>query len=42
MGVHNHYNKNKLKEIIIGEFYHIINFEEKNRENLMSEYITIL
>jgi len=42
MGVHNHYNKNKIKEIVIGEFYHIINFEEKNRENLMSEYITIL
>ena len=42
MGVHSHYNKNKIKEKIIGEFYHIVNFEEKYRENLMTEYITIL
>jgi len=43
MGVHNHHNKvNKTKDKIINEFYHIINFEEKYRENLMIEYVTII
>jgi hypothetical protein len=42
MGVHTYYNENKINEKIIGEFYHIINFKEKNRENLMTEYITII
>ena len=41
MGVHNHFNKTTINEKIFGEFYHIINFEEKNRENLMTEYITM-
>jgi len=41
--VHNNHNKvNKTKDKIINEFYHIINFEEKYRENLMIEYITII
>lgn len=45
MGVHgifhkyNDKNKN-INEKVISEFYHIINFEEKYRENLMTEYIS--
>jgi hypothetical protein len=42
MGVHSYFEKFSLNNIstnIEGEFYHIINFEEKYRENLMTEYI---
>ena len=42
MGVHKcfkKYNNNDLKDKIVSQFYHIINFEEKYRENLMTEYI---
>jgi hypothetical protein len=43
MGVHKCFPKFSeknivLKEKVIGEFYHIINFEEKNREILMTSY----
>ena len=43
MGVHKCFSKFSeknivLKEKVIGEFYHIINFEEKNREILMTSY----
>ena len=33
------FNDNYIGYKIISQFYHIINFEEKNRENLMTEYI---
>lgn len=42
MGIHKYFtefNENPCIEKIIGEFYHIINFKEKNREILMTEYI---
>jgi hypothetical protein len=42
MGVHKcfkNFSKNIINEIVISEFYHIINFEEKNRNNLMTEYV---
>lgn len=42
MGVHKvfkSFSKLELEEKIISQFYHFINFEEKNRENLMIEYI---
>ena len=43
MGIHKCFPKFSeknivIKEKIIGEFYHIINFEEKNREILMTSY----
>ncbi len=41
MGVHvqyNIYNKD-ITELIAGKFYHIVNFEEKNRYYLMYEYV---
>ena len=43
MGVHKYFpefNSISVHEKIIGEFYHIINFKEKYREMLMTEYIT--
>jgi hypothetical protein len=43
LGVHGFFSKFNDEYIgykIISQFYHIINFEEKNRENLMTEYIT--
>ena len=43
MGVHycfKQFNSENINEKIIGEFYHIINFKEKNRDILMTEYIT--
>ena len=43
MGVHycfKKFNTKNINEKTIGEFYHIINFKEKNREILMTEYIT--
>jgi hypothetical protein len=43
LGVHGFFSKFNDDYIgykIISQFYHIINFEEKNRENLMTEYIT--
>ena len=43
LGVHGFFTKFNDDYIgykIISQFYHIINFEEKNRENLMTEYIT--
>ena len=43
MGVHNYFknfNDNNIIEKVIGQFYHIINFEEKHREELMTEFIT--
>jgi hypothetical protein len=42
MGVHScfkKFNNKNIDEKIVGQFYHIINFEEKNREILMKEYI---
>jgi hypothetical protein len=44
MGVHNYYEEFSPKLVMsikIGEFYHIINFEEKERLYLMTEYIVI-
>jgi hypothetical protein len=44
MGVHNYYEEFSPKLVItikVGEFYHIINFEEKERLYLMTEYIVI-
>lgn len=44
MGVHNYYGEFSPKLVMsrkIGEFYHIINFEEKERLYLMTEYIVI-
>jgi hypothetical protein len=42
MGVHYPFSvNNEYKYKITSEFYHIINFEEKNREYLMNEYIVI-
>lgn len=43
MGVHNYFKKfndDSIIEKVIGQFYHIINFEEKYREELMTEFIT--
>ena len=43
IGVHGYFakfNNEVINEKYNGEFYHIVNFEEKNRENLMTEYIT--
>jgi len=42
MGVHScfkKFNSIDINEKIVDQFYHIINFEEKNREILMKEYI---
>lgn len=42
MGIHKYFkkfNNNEIIEKVVNEFYHIINFEEKNREILMMEYI---
>ena len=42
MGVHyvfKKFNDDKINEKVISEFYHIINFKEKYREELMTEYI---
>ena len=42
MGIHSCFKKFNDKEInekVVDQFYHIINFEEKHREILMSEYI---
>jgi len=43
MGVHKYvkqYNVNEqINEKIVSQFYHIINYEEKHREHLMTEYI---
>jgi hypothetical protein len=42
MGVHKYFpnfNSNLANEKVIGEFYHIINFKEKHREILMTQYI---
>jgi len=42
MGVHKcfkKFSKINLKELIVSNFYHFVNFEEKNREYLMYEYI---
>jgi hypothetical protein len=42
MGVHKYFpnfNSNLTNEKVIGEFYHIINFKEKHREILMTQYI---
>jgi len=44
MGVHNYYEEFSHKLVMsikVGEFYHIINFEEKERLYLMTEYIVI-
>ena len=47
MGVHKYFpkfnnnnNNNNINEKVIGEFYHIINFKEKYRELLMTQYTT--
>jgi hypothetical protein len=43
MGVHGFFKKfndDKILEKSISEFYHIINFKEKHREILMTQYIT--
>ena len=43
MGVHScfkNFSNNVINEKIIGQFYHIINFKEKYREELMTQYIT--
>jgi hypothetical protein len=43
MGVHKSFTKFSNLKIIdkyISQFYHIINFEEKYREELMTQYIT--
>ncbi len=42
MGVHKYFpyfNSTSVYEKVIGEFYHIINFKEKHRELLMTQYI---
>jgi hypothetical protein len=43
MGIHKYvkkYNENEdINEKVVSEFYHIINYEEKHREHLMTEYI---
>jgi hypothetical protein len=42
MGIHNcfkDFSEKELNEIVVDQFYHIINFEEKHREILMTEYI---
>jgi hypothetical protein len=39
MGIHSTYDLKSFKELIVNQFYHIINFEEKYRENLMTQYI---
>ena len=44
MGIHNYYEEFSPKLVMtikVGEFYHIINFEEKERLYLMTEYIVI-
>jgi hypothetical protein len=44
MGVHTYYQEYSQKLVIskkIGEFYHILNFYEKERLYLMTEYIVI-
>ena len=43
MGVHScfkNFSDKIINEKIIGQFYHIINFKEKYREELMTQYIT--
>ena len=39
LGVHKIFEPKILSSKVISEFYHIINFEEKYREELMTEYI---
>lgn len=42
MGVHKifkKYSKKELNEIIVSQFFHFVNFQEKSRLNLMTEYI---
>jgi hypothetical protein len=42
MGVHKIFNKfsqKNLKNKIISQFFHFVNFDEKNREFLMTEYL---
>ena len=42
MGVHDYFIHDIniiIKKKDISKFYHIINFEEKNREILMTEYV---
>jgi len=43
LGIHkifNEFNDININSKVISEFYHIINFEEKYREELMTEYLT--
>ena len=43
MGIHScfkKFNNKELNEKVVDQFYHIINFEEKYREILMTEYIS--
>lgn len=42
MGVHKvfkNFSNIQLKDKVVSQFFHFINFEEKNREHLMTEYI---
>jgi hypothetical protein len=43
MGVHKYVNKynneHEINKMVVSQFYHIINFEEKYRIHLMTEYI---
>ena len=42
MGVHKYFKKyqnEQLNELVVSQFYHFVNFEEKYRENLMTEYV---
>jgi hypothetical protein len=42
MGVHKYFkkfHKDLLNELIVSQFFHIVNFEEKNREYLMNDYV---
>jgi hypothetical protein len=42
MGVHKYFkkfNKEPLNELVVSQFFHFVNFEEKNRDYLMTEYV---
>jgi hypothetical protein len=42
MGIHKYfkkYNTNIVNELVVSQFFHIINYEEKNRDFLMNEYV---
>ena len=42
MGVHKYFkkfNKEPLNELVVSQFFHFVNFEEKYREYLMTEYV---